>query len=334
MKKVVFLIAVAVSLNFSAFSQIQMDATGKVGIGGAPSYPIYDLQVLGDAKISGNLTTCPSLLVSSSVTKNYPILRVSGTQSNTYEFYVSGQSYSSLGWSGSDERFKKNISDIDGGEILAKLIKIKGKKYEFKSKLELKSLYQDGKIKSYDNEIPNFPKGYYYGLIAQQIENEFPELVNTDSLTETKAINYDGMIPILLEGIKELQSQVEYLENEIIIMQNDCCDKNTKSNLKSAELSPTNADEIVINSENSLEQNIPNPFTESTQIKYFLNEKVGTANLYIYNMNGTQLKSIQLHQKGSGSVTINGGEFKAGMYMYTLIADGQVIDTKRMILTD
>jgi len=48
-------------------------------------------------------------------------------------------------------------------------------------------------------------------------------------------------------------------------------------------------------------------------------------------MNGTQLKSIELHHLGDGSITINGGEFKAGMYLYALITDGQVIDTKRMI---
>lgn len=47
-----------------------------------------------------------------------------------------------------------------------------------------------------------------------------------------------------------------------------------------------------------------------------------------------QLKSIELHQRGEGSITINGGEFNAGMYLYTLITEGQVLDTKRMILTD
>lgn len=52
------------------------------------------------------------------------------------------------------------------------------------------------------------------------------------------------------------------------------------------------------------------------------------------NMNGTQLISIQLHLRGDGSITVNGNEFKAGMYLYALIADGNVINTKRMILTD
>ena len=56
--------------------------------------------------------------------------------------------------------------------------------------------------------------------------------------------------------------------------------------------------------------------------------------LNIYDMSGAQLKSIPLIQKGNGELTISSGEFKSGMYMYSLIADGKVIDTKRLILTD
>jgi len=83
-----------------------------------------------------------------------------------------------------------------------------------------------------------------------------------------------------------------------------------------------------------LYQNSPNPFSVSTKIEYYLPADVQKATIYIYDMNGTQLKSIPLNQKGNGSITINGNELKAGMYMYSLIADGQVVDTKRMILTD
>ena len=50
-------------------------------------------------------------------------------------------------------------------------------------------------------------------------------------------------------------------------------------------------------------------------------------------MNGGQLKSISIPERGKGNVTIQGSEFSAGMYLYALIADGKVIDTKRMILT-
>jgi len=58
------------------------------------------------------------------------------------------------------------------------------------------------------------------------------------------------------------------------------------------------------------------------------------AQLYICNMRGVLLKTIQINQRGSGNVTMNGKELNAGMYMYTLVADGKEVDTKKMILTD
>jgi hypothetical protein len=60
---------------------------------------------------------------------------------------------------------------------------------------------------------------------------------------------------------------------------------------------------------------------------------IADANIYVYDMNGTQLKNYSISQRGKGNVIINGSELSAGMYLYALIADGKVIDTKRMILT-
>ena len=56
--------------------------------------------------------------------------------------------------------------------------------------------------------------------------------------------------------------------------------------------------------------------------------------IYIYDMQGTQLKKVQLNGKGTEIITVQGSELKAGMYMYTLIVDGKEIATKKMILTD
>ena len=47
-----------------------------------------------------------------------------------------------------------------------------------------------------------------------------------------------------------------------------------------------------------------------------------------------QLKNIPIIDRGNGSVLIQGSELLAGMYIYTLIADGKEVDTKRMILTE
>ena len=45
------------------------------------------------------------------------------------------------------------------------------------------------------------------------------------------------------------------------------------------------------------------------------------------------LMQISISQRGEGSHLISGHHFSAGMYLYALIVDGTVVDTKRMILT-
>ncbi|MBN2260479.1 MAG: T9SS type A sorting domain-containing protein [Clostridiales bacterium] len=88
------------------------------------------------------------------------------------------------------------------------------------------------------------------------------------------------------------------------------------------------------NNECILYQNVPNPFHESTKIEYYLNDDVQKAYIYIYDMNGTQIKSLPVNIKGYGHVILYGNELKAGMYMYSLITDGEFVSTRQMILTD
>jgi hypothetical protein len=58
------------------------------------------------------------------------------------------------------------------------------------------------------------------------------------------------------------------------------------------------------------------------------------AYIVIYNLEGKELKSIEVKSRGEEvKISISAGEFSAGMYLYALIADGQIIDTKRMVLT-
>ena len=57
------------------------------------------------------------------------------------------------------------------------------------------------------------------------------------------------------------------------------------------------------------------------------------AAIYIYDMQGQQIKKKQINGQEYVYLTIQGSELAAGMYMYTLIIDGKEIDTKKMILT-
>ena len=51
------------------------------------------------------------------------------------------------------------------------------------------------------------------GVIAQEVEKVFPELVNE---TENfKTVNYDGLIGLLIEAIKEQQQQIDELKKQV-----------------------------------------------------------------------------------------------------------------------
>ena len=53
------------------------------------------------------------------------------------------------------------------------------------------------------------------GLIAQEVQQHFPELVNVDPKTDYLTLDYTGLIPVLLGAIKELKHKVETLETKI-----------------------------------------------------------------------------------------------------------------------
>ena len=52
------------------------------------------------------------------------------------------------------------------------------------------------------------------GLIAQEVEKVLPEIVITRE-NGIKAVNYEGVIPLLVEAIKEQQSTIENLKDRI-----------------------------------------------------------------------------------------------------------------------
>ena len=57
------------------------------------------------------------------------------------------------------------------------------------------------------------------GVIAQEIEAVYPELVHTDE-TGYKSVNYDQFGPILIEAIKEQQQLIENLQIENTVLKN------------------------------------------------------------------------------------------------------------------
>jgi hypothetical protein len=94
-----------------------------------------------------------------------------------------------------------------------------------------------------------------------------------------------------------------------------------------SELLPENGDAY-------LDQNLPNPFNKNTVISYYLESSVSKAAIYIYDMQGKQIKSINIADREYGNIMISANELQPGLYFYSLVADGTRIGTKQMVLTD
>ena len=87
----------------------------------------------------------------------------------------------------SDARLKSNIVSL--GSTLPKLLQIDGKSYEMKGKQKI-------------------------GVLAQEIQEVFPELVSEDD-NEMLAVNYQGLVPVLINALKEQQNQIETYRDEV-----------------------------------------------------------------------------------------------------------------------
>ncbi|MBL0329375.1 MAG: tail fiber domain-containing protein [Bacteroidetes bacterium] len=215
----------------------------------------------------------------------------------------------------------------------------------------------------------NLPKGLQYGLIAQEVETVLPALITNnvqpavlDSLgaVVTPAVNFKGLeyqqlIPILIEGMKEQQSKIDslneennlqdsintYLQQKDSILDermtalenalNACCNNhsmqqsNSNNSIVSQDVELKDGQAIV------LEQNVPNPFAEQTTINYFLPDNVVKAQMLFYNVSGKLIQSVDLNERGKGSLNVFASDLSNGIYTYTLVVDGKIVETKKMV---
>ena len=82
-----------------------------------------------------------------------------------------------------------------------------------------------------------------------------------------------------------------------------------------------------------MDQNKPNPFSESTVIKLNIPKDTKSASIFIYDLSGKQVKSIPVNERGKTDITVYASDLTSGMYIYSLVVDGSVCVTRKMILT-
>jgi hypothetical protein len=80
-----------------------------------------------------------------------------------------------------------------------------------------------------------------------------------------------------------------------------------------------------------LNQNVPNPFAESTVITYVVPPDFKTAQLVFRTNQGTVIKTIDITRAGKGSVTVYADDLSSGLYTYNLVIEDRVVDSKKMV---
>ena len=80
-----------------------------------------------------------------------------------------------------------------------------------------------------------------------------------------------------------------------------------------------------------LDQNVPNPFTHETVIGYSVPSTAKHASIKIVDVSGRVIHNFHLNIHES-HIRIHDKHLTKGVYFYTLIVDGQRIDTKKMVV--
>jgi hypothetical protein len=195
-----------------------------------------------------------------------------------------------------------------------------------------------------------------YGFIAQHVQTVLPELVTNvvkQTLVDTnnvvleqgltyKALNYNAFFALLTGAIQTLEKQVHKLDSINTLQStqiaalttsiSSCCNNGsisktgvTGNNVNQLNISLSDADVIVLN------QNVPNPFAEQTTITYNVPAKYGFAQMVFKTLDGKIIKTVDITTKGNGQMNVFASDLSNGLYMYSLIVDGKLIDSKKMV---
>jgi uncharacterized coiled-coil protein SlyX len=188
---------------------------------------------------------------------------------------------------------------------------------------------------------------------VQQIDNRLTFL-DDDSLLH---VEYDKVVPILAEAIQELNTTVISRDSVIANQQDQINDLNDRlttlenclssilpmlCQLNNTAIQQTEQSvqeqlrriiDVQLSNKNSivLNQNVPNPFAESTIITYSIPESVQRAQIHFYDMKGTLIRSVDITERGDGQLNVYANDLSSGVYTYSLVADGKLVTTKKMM---
>ena len=243
--------------------------------------------------------------------------------------YVSGNMTVPNMFTATDARLSDNIvslgeRDNSGKATLDNILKMNVVEYNLKNRFneempndiapekveEVRKSYEY--LKKKDQEMAS---RRHFGVDVEELQKLYPDLV-LEGQDGYFSVNYSELVPLLIRSIQALKQELDEVKS--------------KSNARKR--AATGIDPSLAASRNILYQNTPNPFKEQTVIRFKLAEGVMDASICIFDMTGKTLKKMPI-SSGMESVSIGGYELGEGMFLYSLIINGQEIDTKKMVIS-
>ncbi len=258
--------------------------------------------------------------------------------------YVNGPTSGTGYLMASDAMFKTNVDTITNASSIINSLKPKQFYYDTTNAYGL-----------------NFSNKKQYGLIAQEVETVLPELVGKahqnvqkdtagnviTMATDYKTVNYNALFGIMIKAMQEQQLKIDSLTTKLnskdsvqdarlTALENtiaQCCSNANTRTSNNSNPKNNNSLDIELSDKEAivLEQNVPNPFAEQTTITYNVPASVGKAQLIFFNTNGQVIQTVDIKTRGKGKVNVFASDLSSGLYNYTLVADGKVIDSKKMV---
>lgn len=275
----------------NANAQIRVFSNGNTKIGGSGA-PTEKLWIEGAVRISGWTDVifdwtgkcCNSPVIYPETSWYLQLGKANRLIGTVYSSEIHSGTY----YTTSDQRIKENIVSLDN--VLEKIIKVSGYSYNLKETSFPANLPEEIKSKLTKTQI---------GFLAQELEKEFPELISLpDSSNPCYSVNYIGMIPVLLEAIKEQQKKLTYTETELLKLQNNTqqLERQLETYKELTDKLLSSLDNLTYNkttqkSNGSVYQNTPNPFTENTEIRFELPSNANFSFLIIHDMQGKEIIS-------------------------------------------
>jgi hypothetical protein len=334
-------------LVFLSFVTLPVFINGQVKVGITPSNgdvvvgdvnattPTRVFNVLGTAFISHNLrTTDPNyqpgmtgvyFQIYNNGISDYPIMQ---PQWGNFYYLGNPQSYFKElhirdGWlhNGgsvsitSDKRLKENIKPLSS--TLDKILNIKSYTYDMIYK-------NDPEVPNHVNEDGRKSGKNKTGFMAQDIMADFPGLVKYNEKHDLYGVDYTGFVPFLVKAMQEQNDIITQLRSEIEVLK-----QNSKAE-SSGSFGTTNESD----SEFKLVSSKPVSIKSNVTISYSIPLNTVNAFMVIYDLNGKQLLKLSNLETGSKTVELPVNSLEPGAYLYTLIANGEEVDTKKIILMD